>query len=95
MKKIKNGWVEGSVKEFLDLSDVDMEFIETRLALARRLRELRTKKHMTQPDLATRLHTSQSRVVKMEKGDPTVTIDLLIWSLYQLGVKRKEILKAS
>ena len=38
MKKLKNGWIEGSVREFLDLSSVDMEFIETRLALARQLR---------------------------------------------------------
>ena len=95
MKRLRNGWVEGSVKEFLGLSGADMELVETRLALARRLRELRTKKHMTQNALAARLHTSQSRVVKMEKGDPTVTIDLLIRSLYELGVKRRELLKAS
>ena len=50
---------------------------------------------MTQNALAEKLHTSQSRVVKMEKGDPTVTIDLLIRSLYELGVKRRELLKAS
>jgi len=43
MKKLKNGWVEGSVKEFLDLSDADVEYIETRraLSLSRLLKEAR------------------------------------------------------
>lgn len=94
MKNLKKGWVEGSVAEFLGLSDEDVEYIETRLALARRLRELRIKKHLTQNDLATRLHTSQSRVAKMEKGDTSVSIDLLLLALYRLGVRRKEVLKA-
>jgi len=33
MRRLKNGWVEGSVKDFLDLSDADVEYIETRRAL--------------------------------------------------------------
>jgi hypothetical protein len=36
MKKLKNGWVEGSVEEFLGLSKADVEYIETRRALRRR-----------------------------------------------------------
>lgn len=54
MKKLKNGWAEGTVAEFLDPSDADMEYIETRRALAARLRKLRTEKHLTQTQLATR-----------------------------------------
>ncbi len=91
MKKIGNGWVEGSVKDFLNLSAADVEYIETRLALSRLLKTLRIKKKMTQVELATRLHTSQSRVAKMEKGDPTVSIDLLLQSLFSVGLKRKEL----
>ena len=34
MKKLKNGWVEGSVKEFLNLSDADAEYIELRRKFA-------------------------------------------------------------
>ena len=91
MKKIKNGWVEGSVQEFLELSSADMEYIETRRALARRLREERRKKHLTQTQLAAALKTSQSRVAKMEHGDPTVSVDLLLQALFQLGLKRKDV----
>jgi len=91
MKKLKGGWVEGSVQEFLSLSDADMEYIETKLALSRRLRELRAKKDLTQTELAAALKTSQSRVAKMEKGDPTVSVDLLLQALFRLGFSRKEL----
>ena len=94
MKKLKNGWVEGSVREFLDLSAADMEYIETKLALSRRLRELRAKKDLTQTELAAALKTSQSRVAKMEKGDPTVSVDLLLQALFRLGFSRKELARA-
>jgi hypothetical protein len=41
MKKLKDGWGGGSVQDFLELSDADMGYVETRLALSRMLRELR------------------------------------------------------
>ena len=91
MKKLKNGWVEGSVKEFLDLSDADVEYIETRRALSGLLKDVRARLHLTQSEVASRLETSQSRVAKMEKADPTVSADLLLQSLFRLGLKRKEV----
>jgi hypothetical protein len=94
MKKLKNGWVEGSVKDFLDLSDADVEFIELRRALSRLLREARQKLRLTQVQAASRLRTSQSRLAKMENADPTVSSDLLLRSLFQLGLTRKEVAKA-
>jgi predicted transcriptional regulator len=94
MRKLKGGWVEGSVQEFLELSDGDMEYIETRLALSRRLRAERKRRHLTQIELAARLQTSQSRVAKMENGDPTVSLDLLVQALYHLGLTREELATA-
>jgi DNA-binding XRE family transcriptional regulator len=94
MKKLKNGWVEGSVKDFLELSDADVEYIELRRALSRLLREARLKLHLTQVQVAARLRTSQSRLAKMEKADPTVSSDLLLRSLFQLGLTRKELAQA-
>jgi DNA-binding transcriptional regulator YiaG len=94
MKKLKNGWVEGSVKEFLGLSEADMEFIETRRSLSRLLKNVREKHHLTQVQVAARLRTSQSRVAKMEKADPTVSADLLLRSLFRLGLKRKQLAEA-
>ena len=37
---------------------------------------------------------SQSRVAKMEKGDPTVSVDLLVKSLLAMGANKKSIAKA-
>lgn len=85
------GWQATTVQEFLHLDAADVEYIETKLALSRRLRELRAKKHLTQTTLAAALKTSQSRVAKMERGDPTVSVDLLLQALFRLGLSRKEL----
>ena len=92
-KKIakKTGWVEGSVQEFLELSEADMALIETRLAASRLLKATRKEKHLTQERLAARLHTSQSRLAKMEAGDSSVSLDLLLKSLFSLGVSREKL----
>ncbi len=75
----------------LELSDADMAYIETKRALAACLREQRMKRHLTQTELAARLETSQSRVAKMESGDSTVSIDLLLQALYRIGTKRRQL----
>jgi DNA-binding XRE family transcriptional regulator len=88
------GWKSVTVQEFLNLDDADMAYIETKLSLSRRLRQLRVKKHLTQTTLAAVLKTSQSRVAKMEQGDPTVSVDLLVQALFQMGLTRKELARA-
>jgi predicted XRE-type DNA-binding protein len=80
----KSNWVEGSVQDFLQLSDADMEYIEMRL----------TARNMTQEVAALKLHTSQSRLAKMEAGDSSVSLDLLFKSLFSLGVSRKKLAQA-
>lgn len=94
VKKVKDEWVEGSVQDFLSLSDADMEFIETRLAASRLPKATRQAKKLTQEVAATKLHTSQSRLAKMEAGDPSVSLDLIFKSLFNLGVSRKELVRA-
>jgi transcriptional regulator with XRE-family HTH domain len=58
------------------------------------VKEKRQELHLTQIQVAERLNTSQSRVAKMEKADPTVSADLLLQSLFRLGLKRKELADA-
>lgn len=82
------GWKVGSTAEFLELSPEEAEYIELKLALGCSLREIRTNKNLTQSELAALLKSSQSRVAKMEAGDPTVSLDLLIRSLLALGLTR-------
>lgn len=87
----KKGWKTGSVAEFLDLSAEESAYIEMKLALSEKLRERRRRKKLTQAELAKAIESSQSRVAKMEAGDPTVSIDLLVKSLLALGVSKKEL----
>jgi transcriptional regulator with XRE-family HTH domain len=49
---------------------------------------------LSQTDVAKRLHSSQSRVAKMEGGDPSVSIDLLIRSLLALGASSRDLARA-
>jgi transcriptional regulator with XRE-family HTH domain len=42
-------------------------------------------------DLAAKLQSSQSRIAKMEAGDPSVSLDLLIRSLISLGATEREL----
>jgi transcriptional regulator with XRE-family HTH domain len=65
--------------------------IELRLKLAEGLKARRKRKRLTQQDLAAAVQSSQSRVAKMESGDPTVSIDLLMRSLIALGASRRDL----
>ncbi len=90
-KLAKKGWKTGSVAEFLDLSDEESAYIEMKLALSEKLKERRRRTKLTQAELAKAIESSQSRVAKMEAGDPSVSIDLLVKSLLALGVSKKEL----
>lgn len=85
------GWKVGTTKEFLHLTQAEELFIELRLRLAEALKAQRTQRRITQVDFARLLRSSQSRVAKMEAGDPTVSIDLLIRSLLATGATDKDI----
>src|SRR4029078_2242732 len=85
------GWRIGGARDFLALSDDESQFVEIKLALARRLRELREKRNWTQAELAKCVGSSQSRVAKMEAADPTVSVDLLVRSLLAIGANRQEL----
>ena len=87
----RKGWKVGSVAEFLDLSAEESAYIEMKLALSEKLKERRVGQNITQAQLAKAIASSQSRVAKMEAGDPTVSMDLLLKSLLALGVSRKEL----
>ena len=85
------GWKIGTVKEFLGLSDEESEYIELKMRLADGLRERRQRHRLSQVELARMLRSSQSRVAKMELGDPSVSLDLLIRSLLALGISNREL----
>jgi DNA-binding XRE family transcriptional regulator len=85
------GWKVGAVRELLGLSEAEEALVELKLVLSRGLRERRTRRKLTQAQLARLLKSSQSRVAKKEAGDPSVSIDLLIRSLLAMGTTQKEL----
>ena len=85
------GWKVGTVKQFLGLSNEEAAYIELKIKLAAGLRQRRQQKGLSQLDLAAKLRSSQSRVAKMEAGDPSVSLDLLIRSLISLGTTEREL----
>jgi len=85
------GWKFGTTAEFLDLSEEEVAVIELKLALGNALKARRQKKRLTQAAFAKAISSSQSRVAKMEAGDPSVSLDLLVKSMLTLGASRREV----
>lgn len=85
------GFAVGSASEFLELSPEESALVEMRLALGRALRQHRSDAGLTQAALARRTGSSQSRVAKMEAGDPSVSLDLIIRALLATGASRREV----
>jgi len=93
-KKLESkGWKVGSTSNFLNLTPEETAYIELKLSLSESLKSRRQVKKMSQIELAKLIQSSQSRIAKMEAGDPSVSMDLLIKSLLALGVTRKNLAK--
>ena len=85
------GWKISTTTDFLELTDQQAAYIELKLKLASYLKKIRTQRHLTQKDICKLINSSQSRVAKMERGDHSVSLDLLIKSLLALGVSNEDI----
>ncbi len=90
----KAGWQVVSVKELLDLTDEETVYVELKVELSSALRRRRKQLRWSQEMLASRLHSSQSRVAKIESADPTVSLDLLIKALIATGVSGTDIARS-
>jgi predicted metal-binding transcription factor (methanogenesis marker protein 9) len=90
----QSGWQIGSADEFLGLSAEESAYIDMKLALSEALKKTRIKKRISQVVLAELIASSQSRVAKMEAGDSSVSIDLLVKSLLAMGASRKDVASA-
>lgn len=87
----KKGWTVGSTQNFLGLTSEEESYIELKLSLSQYLQEKRKTKYMTQIQLAKLIQSSQSRVAKMEKSESSVSLDLIVRTLFALGTDTKEI----
>jgi DNA-binding XRE family transcriptional regulator len=76
-----------TTKEFLGLTDAEAAIVELRLELADALRKRRAAAGLTQTELAKAIGSSQSRVAKMESGDPQASLESLVRALVAAGGK--------
>ena len=90
----KKGWKIGTTSEFLGLSREEEAYLDLKLSLSRFLQDKRKEKQLTQIQMADLVHSSQSRIAKMEKAEPSVSVDLLVKSLFALGTEYGELAEA-
>lgn len=92
LKRLQSaGWKTGSAREFLKLSDEEALLVDLKLSLTDAVRQSRQKHGLSQIDLARRMGSSQSRVAKLEKGDPSVSLDLIVRAFFASGGTRQEL----
>ena len=88
------GFRVGSVAEFLNLTPSEEKYVNIKASLVMEVFTRRKKCHLTQAELAERVGTSQSRIAKLEAGDPSVSFDLLIRVLIALDTPEHVITKS-
>ncbi|NWG14520.1 MAG: helix-turn-helix transcriptional regulator [Acidobacteria bacterium] len=86
------GWKVGSTGEVPGLSLQEESYVEIKLRLAGILRNRRTKRRMTQADVAKAIQTSQSRGAKMEAGERSVSLGLLARTQLAPGASNSDVI---
>ncbi len=89
-----NGWRVGSAEEFLELTPEEAQLVELKLRLSDALKARRERLKLSQSAVAKQLQSSQSRVAKMEAGESSVSLDLLVRALVTLGATTNDLAKA-
>lgn len=84
-------WKVGNAEDFLQLSDEEAQLVTLKFSLISAVKKSRIKRKLSQIDLAQRMKSSQSRIAKIEAGDPSVSLDLIVRALIASGAKTRDI----
>jgi DNA-binding XRE family transcriptional regulator len=87
------GFRVGDAEDFLGLTEEERQIVALRVAVARAVRRLRKKMHLSQQELAKRIESSQSRVAKIEAAAEGVSLDLSFRGLFAVGGKLADLAK--
>ena len=88
------GFRIGSATDFLGLTAEEAALVAMKASLSAHVKTWRARARMTQAALAKRLRSSQSRIAKLEAGDPSVSLDLLVRASLATGAKPGEVARA-
>src|SRR5262249_714023 len=81
------GWRLGDAADFLNLAEEERRLVELRVAVSRKVRELRERHGVTQQGLASKLRSSKSGIPNIEAAAADVALDLSIRALFGVGGK--------
>ena len=85
------GWKVSSAEVFLQLNDEEARLVALKRSLTSAVKKSRIKRKLSQIDLAQRMKSSQSRIAKIEAGDPSVSLDLIVRALIASGATTRDI----
>ncbi len=72
------GWKFGDAADFLAMTDEERQMLDIRVDAALAVRRQREAMKLSQQELGRRIHTSQPRIVKIEKAARDVTLDQIL-----------------
>jgi transcriptional regulator with XRE-family HTH domain len=72
------GWKFGDAADFLAMTEQERQMLELRVDAALAVRRQREAMKLSQQELARRIHTSQPRIVKIERAAKDVTLDQIL-----------------
>ena len=84
------GWKVGSAEDFLQLSDEEAQLVALKLSLISAVKN-HVPRINPRCDLSQRMKSSQSRIAKIEAGDPSVSLDLIVRALIASGATTRDI----
>lgn len=87
------GWEVGNTADFLKLSQEEIALIDFKIALTKRLKELRIKQNLSQESLAQKIKSSQSRIAKIEAGEQNISLDLILKTMFSLGATNQDLIE--
>ena len=79
------GWKFGDAADFLAMTDEERQMLDLRIDAALAVRRQREAMKLSQQELARRIHTSQPRIVKIEKAAKDVTLDQILCAYAAAG----------
>src|ERR1044071_9764311 len=87
------GFRFGTVRVLFDLSAVEEQIVEMKLALAEAIRALRGSRELSQADLARLVGSGQARISKLERAREETSLDTLVRCMFALGASRQDVAK--
>ena len=92
LKRLKAaGWKIGNAGDFLQLTEEESKLVAIKWSLMCAVKKSRIKRNISQIDLAQRMKSSQSRIAKIEAGDSSISLDLILRALIATGATTRDI----